>query len=129
MKLHYNWTNNWTNEINILDKTKAHCCRLSVNILKIKAFVVEFNDKCFVDFWLIAFWQADQIFQASKMMQFLVVKVASLLQSCWNFQWFFTNWDHDLGYMTGGISARFRQQGCDRGLPCELDDSGRETRR
>ena len=44
-------------------KQKAHCCRLSVRyILKLKHFVVEFNDKCFVDFWVdfIAFWQASQ---------------------------------------------------------------------
>ena len=41
-------------------KQKAHCCRLSVSyILKLKHFVIEFNDKGFVDFWVdfITFWQ------------------------------------------------------------------------
>ena len=44
-------------------KQKAHCCRLSVRyFLKLKHLVVEFNDKCFVDFWVdfVAFWQASQ---------------------------------------------------------------------
>ena len=44
-------------------KKKAHCCRLFVRyFLKLKHFVVEFNDKCFVDFWVdfITFWQASQ---------------------------------------------------------------------
>ena len=44
-------------------KQKAHCCRLFVKqILKLKHFVVEFNDKCFVDFWVdfVALWQASQ---------------------------------------------------------------------
>ena len=44
-------------------KKKAHCCRLSVRyFLKLKHFVVEFNDKGFVDFWvdLVTFWQASQ---------------------------------------------------------------------
>ena len=44
-------------------KKKAHCCRLSVRyFLKLKHLVVEFNDKCFVDFWVdfITFWQTSQ---------------------------------------------------------------------
>ena len=44
-------------------KQKAHCCRLFVKqILKLKHFVVEFNDKGFVDFWVdfITFWQTSQ---------------------------------------------------------------------
>ena len=44
-------------------KQKAHCRRLSASFfLKLKHFVVEFNDKCFVDFWVdfIAFWKASQ---------------------------------------------------------------------
>ena len=45
------------------NKEKAHNNGLfDTIILKLKHFVVEFNDKCFVDFWVdfIAFWQASQ---------------------------------------------------------------------